>query len=135
MPFKPFKDCEYTGEPVAPIVYDNIVRREDFKKGNDAERNRRLGEGSVGSGQGLYDYPDGKIPEDDPATPVIVALRSGQLDKADVDELKKAADESAASEAKSKADKAAIDEAAKVNAARQSYLDEKTGFVPESSSS
>ena len=44
-------------------------------------------------GQGVepkYDYPDGQIPKDDTVSPAIVALRSGRLDKADAEKVKRA---------------------------------------------
>ena len=56
-------------------------------------------------GQGVepkYDYPDGRVPEDDTVSPAIVALRSGRLDKADAEKVKR----SVVSEAKRMHDKA-----------------------------
>lgn len=55
----------------------------------DSEQVRALKFNPQGSGSTpVYDYPDGKVPDDDPISMEIVALRSGKLDKADVDRLK-----------------------------------------------
>lgn len=55
----------------------------------DAEQVRAMKFNPVGSSATpLYDYSDGKVPKDDPATLEIVALRSGKLDRADVDRIK-----------------------------------------------
>ena len=35
-----------------------------------------------------YDYNDGKVPDDDPVTDVILALRSGRVDKAEVEQIR-----------------------------------------------
>ena len=35
-----------------------------------------------------YDYSDGKVPDDDPVTDVILALRSGKFDKADIEHIR-----------------------------------------------
>lgn len=35
-----------------------------------------------------YDYSDGKVPDDDPVTDVILALRSGKVDKAEIEQIR-----------------------------------------------
>lgn len=55
----------------------------------DSEQVRALKFNPQGSGSTpVYDYPDGKVPKDDPISPEIIALRSGRLDKADVEKVK-----------------------------------------------
>lgn len=55
----------------------------------DSEQVRALKFNPQGSGSTpVYDYPDGKVPQDDPISPEIIALRSGRLDKADVEKVK-----------------------------------------------
>lgn len=109
--------------------YDSIVDRTDFKRGQDKERAMRLTGDTGGSPTtGVYDYPDGNISEDKTPTPLIMALRGGRLDKADVDTIQRVQQKAAKDEQqdafdkKSRADKQAIDDA------RQSFIDSKTGF-------
>lgn len=55
----------------------------------DSEQIRAFKFNPEASGQTpAYDYPDGKVPKDNPITDEIVLLRSGKLDKADADALK-----------------------------------------------
>ncbi len=55
----------------------------------DSEQVRALKFNPQGSGSTpVYDYPDGKVPKDDPISPEIISLRSGKLDKADVERVK-----------------------------------------------
>uniref|UniRef100_A0AAU8AWP1 Uncharacterized protein n=1 Tax=Dulem virus 233 TaxID=3145710 RepID=A0AAU8AWP1_9VIRU len=55
----------------------------------DSEQVRALKFNPQGSGSTpVYDYPDGSIPDDDPVSDEIVALRSGKLDKAEINSLK-----------------------------------------------
>lgn len=76
----------------------------------DAEQVRALKFNPQGSGSTpVYDYPDGKVPEDDPISDTIVALRSGRLDKADVERIR----EGILKDANSKADKEHADKLAK----------------------
>ena len=59
-----------------------------------------------------YDYPDGVVPEDDAVSDVVLSLRSGKLDKAEVQTLMDSVSASAVSESdKIHADKvsAAVD--------------------------
>lgn len=35
-----------------------------------------------------YDYSDGNIPDDDPVTDIILALRSGKVDKAEIQQIR-----------------------------------------------
>lgn len=75
------------------IKYDDIVDRSKFV--TTAETKRGLVAGRSGAGdKGLYDYEDGKIPDEkERLTEVELLLRSGKLDKADVQRLRNEADQ------------------------------------------
>lgn len=74
--------------PPSYSAYDDVVDKSSFRP--DSEQVRALKFNPQGSGSvPCYDYPDGKIPDDDPVSPTIVALRSGKLDKADVAKIQK----------------------------------------------
>lgn len=109
--------------------YDDIVQKDDFKKGNEEERISRLTALSNGSYNGVYDFQDGnKIDSTKAPSDVELALRSGTLDKADIDELSKKVNQDAKDEQdKAEKEKALADEKA-ISDARQDYLDTATGF-------
>lgn len=73
-----------------PVSYKNVrdtVDRASFRSDSEMVRSFKFnpqGERTTP----VYDYNDGQIPKDDTVTPEILALRSGKLDKADIDYLK-----------------------------------------------
>ena len=94
--------------PMKPPVYDDIVDRTDFRP--DAETVRGASISSIPAMKGVFDYEDGKVTDDKRPSDLIIALREGKLDKADLpriesqlreeianeqNELQKKADESA----------------------------------------
>lgn len=110
-------------------TYSDIVRDDDFKRVQEDIKNGDITQ-DMGSVQNSYDYQDGNVPEDDPVTDLIVSLRSGKLDKADVQkiqsELKRIAEDETkkfTAEQKALAERALAEQ-------RQAYLDEQTGFKP-----
>ncbi len=113
--------------PKFPQTYSDIVRDDDFKRIQSEIEAGDLNQ-DMGSTKNSYDYEDGSVPSDDPVTPLIVALRSGKLDKADVqkiqDQLKQVAEDETkkyTAEQKAFAERALAEQ-------RQSYLDQQTGF-------
>lgn len=111
---------------------DDIVDKSEFRPDSETIRGMKLSAGSGLTDNGLYDYPEGKIPDVDTVTPELVALRNGLLDKADVQKLSQEADE-ALKESMSNAEKEKLlAEKEAINNARQSFLDEQTGFDPNS---
>lgn len=120
---------------VLPLAkfYDDVVDKTDFKKGSDTARNKRLGDTGGSVGDGLYDFVDGKI-DNSKVTAIDLALRSGHLDRADVDTLSRfmqmAAEKEAAQNDKEKLEK----EREKLQNERQEFLDKEFGFKPSSSS-
>lgn len=109
--------------------YSDIVRDDDFKRVQEDIKSSDLVQ-DTGSTANAYDYKDGKIPSDDSVTDLIVLLRSGKLDKADVAKIKAELEKVAKDESdKYTADQKAAAERALVEQ-RQKYLDEQTGFNP-----
>ena len=89
-------------------VYDDIVDKTDFRP--DAETVRGASISSVPAMKGVFDYENGKPDAEHRPSDIIMALREGKLDKADLpriesqlreeianeqDELRKKADEAA----------------------------------------
>lgn len=115
------KQVDYSTSFSTP-KYDEIVDKSTWSPSSDAMANRVASVKGGSSGQGIYDDAD-NLPSD-----IEVRIRSGKLDKAEVDlaikqfvdDAKKEADE------KKKADDMA--NAQKIAEARQEYLDNAVGF-------
>lgn len=120
---------------IPPVEYDDIVDTSHFRLSRDMKRDLVVS-GNVGSGeQGLYDYQgDDKITKDNLVTDTELLLRSGKLDKADVQKLRDLADKSVSSDLEVKNAKAALDKAEQASHNRLAKVDEMLG-VNESSSS
>ena len=106
--------------------YDDIVDRTDFRP--DAETVRGASISSMPAMKGIYDYEGGEVTDEKRPSDIIMALREGKLDKADLpaieSQLRKEI-ENENNELQRKADEAAL---ASVSKARQDYLDSLTGF-------
>lgn len=109
--------------------YSDIVRDDDFKRVQEDIRHSDLVQ-DTGSTANSYDYKDGVVPKDDPVTDLILLLRSGKCDKADVQKIRSQLEEIA----KNESDKYDAEQKAAAERAlfeqRQAYLDEQTGFKP-----
>lgn len=106
--------------------YDDIVDKTDFRP--DAETVRGASISSVPAMKGVYDYEDGKVTENKRPSDIIIALREGRLDKADLPAIESQLREEIQNEnneLQRKADEAAL---ASISKARQDYLDSLTGF-------
>lgn len=107
-------------------VYDDIVDKSEFRP--DAETVRGASISSVPAMKGVYDYENGEVTAEKRPSDIIMALREGRLDKADLpaieSQLKKEI-QNEQNELQRKADEAAL---ASVSKARQDYLDSLTGF-------
>lgn len=106
--------------------YDDIVDKTDFRP--DAETVRGTSISSLPAMRGVFDYEDGKVTPENTPSDIIMALREGRLDKADLpaieSQLKKEI-QNEQNELQKKADEAAL---ASISKARQDYLDSLTGF-------
>lgn len=87
--FKSVVNVDYCYHPSVFAGTVKTVDESNFRP--DAEQVRALKFNPAGgiAASPVYDYDDGKVPKDDKVTDTIVALRSGRLDKADVDKLKR----------------------------------------------
>lgn len=107
-------------------VYDDIVDKSEFRP--DAETVRGASISSVPAMKGVYDYENGEVTAEKRPSDIIMALREGRLDKADLpaieSQLKKEI-QNEQNELQRKADEAAL---ASISKARQDYLDSLTGF-------
>lgn len=110
--------------------YDAIVDRSEFKIGIDKERDTLLAQiGATNSSSGgVYDFPDGQVTDDKSPTDIQLALRSGQLDKADVDTLQRSEQAKAEQQGKENLSKQEKKRAKAIQDARQSHIDSRLGF-------
>ena len=77
--------------PIWRIDYSEVPQIVDLSSFMpDAEQVRSLKFNPAGERTTpTYDYNDGVVPDNDTVTPELIALRSGRLDKADIDNIKK----------------------------------------------
>lgn len=108
--------------PVNNIVYDDVVDRSQFRPDSENIRNKTLS--SVGgSYNGVYDDNPDEVTNEE------VLIRSGKLDRTEIQNIiNSKVDEYSEQNEKAKQQKE-LDEVAKLNKARQDFLDVKTGFV------
>lgn len=102
------------------IPYDDVVDKSQFRPNSESMRSISSLVGS--SGDGVYDDPN------NPPDEIELAIRSGKLDKAEIDKLltlkaQKIVDSDTKAQKES-----AIAEKEAIIAARQEYLDNATGF-------
>lgn len=71
---------------VIPSVVDDSEFCPDSEMVRSAKFSPSGGDGSTP----LYDYPDGKVPDNDKVSSLVLKIRSGKLDKADVEKVKEA---------------------------------------------
>ena len=85
--------------PTACFDYESIDSVSDLSSFRpDSEAVRSLKFTAQGdSTSPVYDYPDGVVDDKDTVTDTLIAIRSGRLDKADVDQLKQSIKDNAES--------------------------------------
>lgn len=106
--------------------YDDIVDKSTWSPCSDSMANRVASVKGGSSGQGVYDDAD-NLPSD-----LEVRIRSGKLDKAEVDLAIKQFVDDAKKEADEKKKSEDTANAQKIADARQAYLDNAVGFKPSS---
>ena len=117
------KQVDYS-TPIVTPDYDDIVDRSTWSPSSDSMANRVASVKGGASGQGVYDDAD-NLPSD-----LEVRIRSGKLDKAEVDlAIKKFVDD-AKKEADEKKKSEDMSNAKKLADARQEFLDNAVGFKP-----
>lgn len=119
------KQVDFSTSFVTP-TYDDIVDKSTWSPCSDSMANRVASVKGGASGQGVYDDAD-NLPSD-----LEVRIRSGKLDKAEVDlAIKKFVDDSK-KEADEKKKAYDMANAQKIADARQAYLDNAVGFKSSS---
>ena len=119
------KRIDYSSPLIAP-KYDDIVDRSTWSPCSDSMANRVAMVKGGSSGQGVYDDAD-NLPTD-----LEVRIRSGKLDKAEVDLAIKQFIEDSKKESDEKKKAKTAEQAKKVAEARQAYLDNAVGFKSSS---
>lgn len=115
------KQVDYSSPLITPI-YDDIVDRSTWSPCSDSMANRVAMVKGGSSGQGVYDDVD-NLPTD-----LEVRIRSGKLDKAEVDLAIKQFIEDSKKEFDEKKKAESTEQAKKIAEARQAYLDSAVGF-------
>lgn len=129
---KPYSSDSFDFDNASCDYYDDIVDKSEFRPDSETVRGLKLSAGAGVTDKGLYDYPEGKIPDVDTVTPELIALRDGRLDKADVQKLSQEADDALKESMSNAETEKLLAEKEAINNARQAFLDEQTGFNPNS---
>lgn len=122
-------------KPLPEPVYSDIVRKDDFRPDSEAIRALRTAPATSAGSTPQYDY-DHPVSFDkgNLKSEVELLVRSGKLDKADIQTLesaiKKDYNAAKAADEKAEADKKKAD----IEALRQANTDKLLGFDPESAS-
>lgn len=77
----------YNFVPMSYKDVTKVVDDADFLPDSELIRALRVSGNSAGETP-VYDYDDGKVPANDTVTPEVIALRSGKLDRCEVQVLK-----------------------------------------------
>ena len=75
-----YKPVSFVGQPV-------VVDQSSFRPDSEMVRSFKVNPQGERTSP-VYDYNDGLVPDDDPVSPEIVAIRQGKLDRADVERLR-----------------------------------------------
>lgn len=121
--------------PRPKIKYDNIVDDKDFAALKSSNRLSRLNQEGAGQGKGkgVYDYQKGKIPDfNKTVSDDIIALRSGLLDKADVDTIKRALENQNSKDLDRMEKERIQNKLDEISRQRQEFIDKELGFSPTS---
>lgn len=119
------KQIDFSTSFISP-KYDDIVDRSTWSPCSDSMANRVASVKGGASGQGVYDDSD-NLPSD-----LEVRIRSGKLDKAEVDLAIQQFIDDSKKEADEKKKNEDIANAQKIADARQAYLDNAVGFKSSS---
>lgn len=117
------KQVDFSTSFVTPS-YDDIVDKSTWSPSSDSMANRVASVKGGASVQGVYDDAD-NLPSD-----LEVRIRSGKLDKAEVDLAIKQFVDDAKKEADEKKKAEDMESAKKLADARQEFLDNAVGFKP-----
>ncbi|QCS37132.1 hypothetical protein [Tortoise microvirus 58] len=115
------------------VSYDDIVDDSDFKRVQDENRITRLTHDTGSSTSGMYDF-DGVKTNLDSVTDIQLAIRSGKLDPADIDTLKRELEIVAKQEAESIAAKQEAEKDLRALKARTSAIDKVLDISRDESS-
>lgn len=129
---KPYSSDSFDYDNDSSDYYDDIVDKTEFRPDSETIRGLKLSAGAGVTDKGLYDYPEGKIPDVDTVTPELIALREGKLDKADIQKLSQEADDALKESMSNAETEKLLAEKEAINNARQAFLDEQAGFNPNS---
>ena len=112
--------------PLKAPLYDDVVDKTDFRP--DAETVRGASISKLPAMQGVYDYEDGEVTDDKRPSDIVMALREGLLDKADLPAIESQLRKEVENENEAIAKKLKQSQLEAVNEARQKYLDSLSGF-------
>ena len=86
-----------------------VVDDSEFQPDSELVRSAKFAPSGGDGSTPLYDYPDGNVPENDKVSKLILQIRTGKLDRADVDRIKEVIIEEAKSDTVKAENKALLD--------------------------
>lgn len=86
--FKVYKNDSVFGSCVSHSDVLDVSDKSSFRPDSEQVRALKFNPQGVGNTP-MYDYPNGDVPKDDTVTAELIALRSGKLDKADIEKVKR----------------------------------------------
>lgn len=124
-----FKSDNYFDNYSRSVKYDDIVDYSHFKPSSELIRDK-IASDTVGAGDvGLYDFEAGvRITKDNDISDIELALRSGTLDKADVQKLQQLYSVAAKDSISEQKEKALLDKERRAQQNRTAALDKELGI-------
>lgn len=120
---------DYFSVVLPSLSYDKVVDRSQYRPDYEGVRDfmkSSISQGGSGS-SGVYDYQDGKVDPEKTPTDIEMALRTGHLDKAEVDTLIRQEEEVVKGKMKQAKDAADVDAQNALNKKRQAAVDKALG--------
>lgn len=112
------------------LSYDKVVDRSQYRPDYEGVRDfmkSAISKGGSGS-SGVYDYKDGKVNSENSPTDIEIALRTGNLDKAEVDTLIRHEEEVVKGKVEKAREAADVDAQNELNKKRQAAVDKALGL-------
>lgn len=129
----PVRFGSYSFTPLPEPVYCDIVRKDDFRPDSEAIRSLRTSPGSAAGSTPQYDYDHPvSFASGNLKSEVELLVRSGKLDKADIQTLEAAIKKDYADAKATEENAEAAKKKADIEALRQANTDKLLGFEPES---
>lgn len=123
-----FKNASKFTQDFSNFKGDDIVDDSHFKRSSEIKRDM-IASGNIGAGErGVYDFNEGeKVTKDNLLSDVEIALRSGKLDKADIQKLQELYKQKAETDVAEAREIKALEDEKQAQTNRLSELDKSLG--------